>query len=217
MKTRRLQIAGVIAIVLTVALLLAGYASFSNQSAIGSNDWPDLPPFEMTYKDWSLNRGINQSGGHVQVRVIYTDRFHYRIEILEDTAKPDARGTTIEASPEAMVTNNPATGFKSSIPVEPGIANGVDDWLYPGLVQHWISTYDATVTQTDIEGINEPRYTEQVPCIKEMDDCENYNVVVEVKYRTDQNIPMERVITRDGIERRRTTVLDFKWLEATTP
>lgn len=214
MKTRSLRIAGAIAIVLTVMLVIVGYATRSSQSAIGSNDWPDFPPFEMTYKDWSLNRGVHQSGGHVQVKVIYTDRFHYRIEILEDTAKPDACGTTIEASPEAMVTNNPTTGFTSSIPVERGIANGVDDWLYPGLVQYWIATYDAAVGPTDIEGINQMTYSEQVPCIKEMDDCENYNVVVEAKYRTDQYIPMERVITRDGVERRRTTVLDFKWLDA---
>jgi len=60
-------------------------------------------------------------------------------------------------------------------------------------------------------------FAEQIPCDSEISECETpfYEVATQIKYRTEQDIPMEMTITRDGQLRRHITVTDFKWLGAT--
>lgn len=155
---------------------------------------PDWPPFEMIYKDWSLNRGPNQAGGFVLVKLVYTNRTEWSSQILQDTHNPFGIGKSFGAFPTDPILSRP------------------DDWLEPGMMQKWITQYNATVTPTEIEGINQMTYTEKIPCGKK-EKCEFHTIETKAKYWAESDVPMEIIHVRDGVEGRRTTVTDFKWLK----
>lgn len=216
MKSHNSKIFGVIGVCIVVVTGIAALVILSNQRVNGAAMPPDWPPFQMTYEDWGLTRGRNESGGFIRVKLTYTDRYHWRTEILEDTGNPTSRGSTSDASPQALVHYAAQTQETSSIPIEPGQAYRPDDWLAPGLITGWIAKYSATVTRTETDGINQMTYTEQVPCDPDAVKCErdNLEVVVQAKYWAEHDVPMEIMTTRDGVLRRKITVTGFTWLDS---
>lgn len=152
----------------------------------------------------------------MRVHVIYTDRYHWHTEMLQDTGNLPSAGSTTDASPEALVHYAAQTKETSSIPIESGHGFRPDDWLAPGLITGWIGQYKATVTQTDTPGLNEMTYTEQVPCDPDAVKCEKENLetVVQAKYWAENDVPMEITYTRDGVLGRKITVTDFQWLDS---
>lgn len=200
--------------VVTIGIL---FLLFSQQvkGAVTSPDWP---AFEMVYEDWGQARGINGSGGFVRVKLTYLDRTHWRSEILSDSTVPETNRSFSELSPDTLTSYDSRTRQSSSLRLAPGEPiYGADDWLRPGQVSGWIEKHHAVVTATAAQDINQMVFFEQIPCDSEISKCETpfYKVVTQIKYRTEQDIPMEMTITRDGQLRRHITVTDFKWLGTT--
>jgi hypothetical protein len=206
---------GVIGVVLVFGVV---FTFFPNPPVDSAAIPPEWPPFEMVYKDWGIQRATNgskENGGFVLVKLTYFDRYNYSIKVLEDTSMPAVAGSRASFSPNQILSYDARTGEERTIPIPSGESYRADDILEPGLVNRWISQYDAVVRPTETEGLNEMTYSEQVPCDPEVLKCENkfLNVETYVKYWAENDVPMELKIIRDGVLRRHWTVTDFRWLE----
>lgn len=205
-------------VLLSISVVAIGiFVVLSNQRASGAAMSSDWPGFELQYADWGQSRGINSSGGSVRVKLTYTNKTQWRSEILADSTVPESSGSYTELSPSALSSYNAMTKQSSSIAISPSESlYAADDWLIPGRIAKWREAYAPTITPTETDGIVQMSYTEQIPCDPEISKCETsaYEVVTQIKYWADYDIPMEMTITRDGQLRRRVIVTDFKWLSA---
>lgn len=214
MKQSHLVILGIfLALGLSVVVLVMA----SGQKVIGAAESREFPAFEMVYEDWGQNRGTNGSGGFVQVKLTYTDRLHWRSEILFDSTVPEISGSTSEMSSDIFIHYDARTKQSNSTPVnpeEPILA--VDDWLIPGKIAAELDKYDAAISPTDTPGIAQMSYTEQFPCDPEIVKCDMpiLQVMTWTKYWAGSGLPIEMTITRDGQLRRHITTTEFKWLDS---
>ncbi len=170
------------------------------------------PSFTMTYRDWSVNRGKNNTGGYVLVRLAYENSREWRADILEDTGAPDSAGSFTQFSGNTVLGFNARfqTTANQQIPGDDKLAP--DDWLVIGRINRLKATPNAVVQSISVPGILELVHTELVPCPKSvLPNCsvDSRTVTTRIRYREDNGIPLGMTVTIDGTLTREVTVIDF--------
>lgn len=145
---------------------------FGRSSTVQSASIEPWPSFMMVYRDWAGNRGPNNSPGFVVVRLTYKNSRDWQTEILEDSVAPDMAGT------RGGFSGNTASGFNNRFKQSSSEQYPADallapaDWLIPGRIARFRQVPGAAVSATASRDIMELVYKEQVPCFRDLSNCD---------------------------------------------
>jgi hypothetical protein len=214
MHQHRIRIVGLFCAFVLVSGFVGWLNIYKAQSAPQKLDWPG---FEMFYKDWHRYSGQEYAPHYRVERLVYTDRLHWRSDILEETSAPDYAGSFMQVSGDTIKSANEKFGTQDERKVD--LSEGLyapDDWLMPIRISKYKQIPGTIIRHTDTPGLMELTYTEQVPCDPETWKCETdtYEVVTSVRYWADSELPMGMTVTSNGELVREITVTDFKWLSS---
>lgn len=197
MKQHAKKIIVLMSLIISAAVIIA-WASLN--LAAGATEIQDWPPFKMEYKEWSLSDGHSVNPNFQVVRVDYTDRRHWRAEILQDSMSPASIGAFGEISDDIVR----GTGFNRIVQerkLDPSEGlPALSEWLIPFRIANYKKIPGATIRTTDTPNLMEITFTEMIPCEPETWKCETavYTVVTSVKYWADTELPMGMTVTSNG-------------------
>ncbi len=207
----------IIAIAVVVAISATAFGLFRQLNAKPPEPAQKWPAFTMIYQEWRYGLGLNGAPGTQRIKLIYTDAFHWRTEILSHSAVPDVVGGWAEYNGSTVTSFDPRTGQTTvnNVAMETGIHIPAE-WLRPDYISSLLNKPSTAVHDTGVAGEKRLESIEQVSC-REPVDLERQSGLGpctlpqreakrNIRYRQQDNIPIEITDMLDGIKVQRITV-----------
>lgn len=207
-----------IAVLIMAIIVIGAVFSFFQQSnaapVLPSQKWP---AFTMVYQEWRYGLGINGNPGTQRIKLTYTDALHWRTEILSHSAIPAVAGAWDEYDGATVTSFDPRTGQKTvnNVALDQGIHISAE-WLRPDYVSFLMNK--PLVTQLAERAVGEKglEYIEHLPCTDPsgiekqagLASCASNQREAKrtIRYRQQDNIPLEITDTLDGVVVQRITI-----------
>jgi hypothetical protein len=197
-EARRYLAPATLAIVIAVAVTVGVARARGGVPDPVSEPWP---AFTMTWRETANNLGWNGTKGTQAFRLEYTDRHHFRVTMIENSALPQAIGATWAFDGTTSTFHDPRRDKDEVHPYGPDEATVPSEWLVPGRTA-FLLTQPGYVAAPVGNGLGLLRYDETLPSGKVSHE--------ETTYRLADLIPVSRVITVNGVEVRREEVIEFR-------
>ena len=209
-----------IILILTTAIVVVGaiFSIFQQSSAspvIPSQKWP---AFTMVYQEWRYGLGINGSSGMQRIKLTYTDAFHWRTEILYHSAVPEVVGAWDEYNGASVTSFDPRIGQTTvnNVALDQGIHISAE-WLRPDYISSLLSKPSTTQRKEKLPTEKGLEHIEKLPCtdpssiekLAGLSSCASSSqreAKRNIRYRQQDNIPLEIVDTLDGVVVQRITI-----------